>query len=467
MRYWLLLAAALASGGCQTLLPRVDKPEAPPSPSQTGSVEPAPTPPVPPPVTAGPDDVVVAAEPPAAAPPVDPPQPTPEPAAGKEPVTDTPTVTAVPQAVEVRTPPLLMEWLRPVNWKDLPGWKTDELKAAWPAWLQSCSVLRRQSAWRANCAWSAKLKQPDNEQIREFFQTRFKPYQVQQAEGGVDGLVTGYYEPLLRGSKRPTERFRYPLRTPPDDMLVVELASVYPELKGMRLRGRLDGNRVVPYFTRGEIEAGKPAIQGREFAWVDDAVELFFLQVQGSGRIQMDNGELMRIGYADQNGHPYRSIGKWLVEQGELTLGKASMQGIKDWARTHPTRLQEMLAVNPSYVFFRELPDHEGGPLGALGVPLTAERSIAVDPTAIPLGAPVWLASTRPSIREDLQRLVMAQDTGSAIKGNVRADYFWGFGDEAGKLAGAMKQKGRMWLLLPNDYPIVKASRGNPGRNGL
>jgi membrane-bound lytic murein transglycosylase A len=259
---------------------------------------------------------------------------------------------------------------------------------------------------------------------------------------------------LLQGSRTWTPKFRYPLYAPPDDLLVVDLSTPYPELKGLRLRGRLDGNRVVPYFTRGEIESGKAPVQGREIAWVENPLDLFFLQVQGSGRIRLESGDTMRVGYADQNGHPYRSIGKWLVERGELTLDKASMQGIKDWARDNPERLPELLAANPSYVFFRELPDQEGGPIGALGVPLTPERSIAVDPRAIPLGAPVWLASTRPNSSEILNRLVLAQDTGSAIRGNVRADFFWGFGDQAGALAGAMKQRGRMWLLLPKDYPV-------------
>jgi membrane-bound lytic murein transglycosylase A len=171
--------------------------------------------------------------------------------------------------------------------------------------------------------------------------------------------------------------------------------------------------------------------------------------------VQLDNGETMRIGYADQNGHPYRSIGKWLVDNGELTLDKASMQGIKDWGRRNPQRLPELLNANPSYVFFRELPNHLPGPLGALGVPLTEERSIAIDPRGMPLGAPVWLATTRPYSSLIMNRLMLAQDTGGAIRGNVRADFFWGFGDEAGRQAGAMKQRGRMWVLLPRGFPLL------------
>jgi membrane-bound lytic murein transglycosylase A len=271
-------------------------------------------------------------------------------------------------------------------------------------------------------------------------------------------LVTGYYEPLLRGSRTPSAKYRFPILGAPEDLLVVDLASVYPELKSLRLRGRIQGNKVVPYFTRSEIELGTTPLRGKELAWVDDPVDLFFLQVQGSGRVRLENGETLRVGYADQNGHPYRSIGKWLVEKGELTLDKASMQGIKDWGSRNPERLPELLHANPSYVFFRELPNNLAGPLGALGVPLTAERSIAIDPRGMPLGAPVWLATTRPFSSEALNRLMVAQDTGSAIRGNVRADFFWGFGEEAGKQAGSMKQKGRMWALLPKDYPILAAN---------
>jgi len=358
-----------------------------------------------------------------------------------------------------------MPWLRPVGWSALPNWTQDDHSQAWSAWLQSCRALVRQSAWREVCLTAQTLGLPDAEQARVFFEQHFQAYQVNQADGGQEGLVTGYYEPLLRGSRTPDARYRYPLHARPDDLVVVDLATVYPELKNLRLRGRLEGNRVVPYFTRGDIDAGKAPTRGLELAWVDDPIELFFLQVQGSGRLQLENGETMRIGYADQNGHPYRSIGRWLIDQGELTLDKASMQGIKDWARRNPQRLNELLAANPSYVFFRELANQTGGPLGSLGVPLTDERSIAVDPAAIPLGAPIWLATTQPNASEPLIRLTLAQDTGSAIRGNVRADFFWGFGEQAGRRAGAMKQKGRMWILLPKNYPLLNdatAARRRP-----
>jgi len=363
------------------------------------------------------------------------------------------------QAAPAKGAPFPMPWLKAASFRDLPGWKDDDPAQAWAALLESCRGLKSQAAWSRVCQAAAQQKPPSAAAARSYFEQHFQPYQVFQAEGGTEGLVTGYYEPLLRGSRSQDGKYRYPLYAPPDDLIVVDLASLYPELKSLRLRGRLQGKRVVPYFTRAEIEDGSAPMQGKELVWVDDAVELFFLQVQGSGRVQLENGEVLRIGYADQNGHPYRSIGRWLVDRGELTLDRASMQGIKDWALRNPEKLAELLNANPSYVFFRELPNQQGGPLGALGVPLSAERSIAVDPRAIPLGAPVWLATTRPNSPEPLNRLMLAQDTGGAIRGNVRADFFWGFGEAAGHLAGAMKQKGRMWVLLPRDYPLNGGNR--------
>ena len=310
--------------------------------------------------------------------------------------------------------------------------------------------------WQETCTLAISMQQPDGTKLRQFFESRFVPHQVLNSDGGSDGLITGYYEPLLKGSRKPSGRYRYPLYATPDELLVVELGDIYPELKNMRLRGRLQGRKVVPYYSRAELEngAGKGAasLQGRELVWVEDAVELFFLQIQGSGRVELENGEIMRVGYAEQNGHPYKSIGKLLVDRGELALEKASMQGIKAWGQKNPKKLNELLRQNPSYVFFRELPVGLPGPLGALGVPLTAGRSLAIDPRSIPQGAPVFLATTWPDSDKQLQRLMVAQDTGGAIKGGVRADFFWGFGPDAGNQAGKMKQSGKMWVLMPSGY---------------
>lgn len=348
---------------------------------------------------------------------------------------------------------------RAVPFSALPGWSDDTPSAALPSFAASCRALiaRPESAaiWRRACAAASAVAARDDAAARAFFEAQFTPYEVTTADGIDVGRVTGYYEPMLKGSRVRNDRYRYPLYAPPDDLLTVELGEIYPELKSERVRGRLDGKRVVPYWARAEIDAGQARLSGRELVWLDDPIEAFFVQIQGSARIELADRSSIRIGYADQNGHPYRSIGRVLIERGELTLDKASMQGIKAWARQHPDKLPSLLAENPSYVFFREIaadPAHGlDGPIGALGVPLAAGRAIAVDARSLPLGGPVFLATTYPLSDARLQRLVLAQDTGGAIRGALRADYFWGSGDDAGRNAGRMNQTGRMWLLWPND----------------
>ena len=339
--------------------------------------------------------------------------------------------------------------LQEARWEDVKGWGADNLVEARGALIESCTVLARQPLWSAACE-EARALPAENAALRAFFEARFRPWRVVNPDASTEGLVTGYYEPLLRGSRERSKSFSHAIYGVPDDLLVVDLGELYPEMKNFRLRGRLDGRKVVPYWSRAELTPQAPALAGKALLWVADPIELFFLQVQGSGRVELADGRRVRVGYADQNGHPYQSIGRWLVEQGELKLEQASMQGIQAWARANPKRLNELLNTNPSFVFFRELPDSGGGPIGALGVPLTPGRSIAVDPRAVPLGAPVFLATTLPLSEQPLQRLVMAQDTGGAIKGAVRADFFWGFGAEAGARAGRMRQRGEMWVLLPN-----------------
>jgi membrane-bound lytic murein transglycosylase A len=342
--------------------------------------------------------------------------------------------------------------LQPAPWAELPAWGRESLRPSLDAFLQSCQVLDRQEAWKGVCAGAQTLTGASERDIAAFFELNFDPHQVVNADDSTSGMVTGYYEPLLHGSRVRTDRYRYPIYGVPPDLVTIDLASVYPELKNRRLRGRIEGNRVVPYASRGEIEKNGVAPQGNEIAWVDDAIEVFFLHIQGSGQVELENGERVRVGYADQNGHPFRSLGRLLIERREIAPERASMQGIKDWARRNPRKVQEFLNANPSYVFFRELPRDLSGPIGALGVPLTAERSIAVDPRVVPLGVPVYLATTYPNTSEPLNRLVVAQDTGGAIAGAVRVDFFWGFGDAAGNQAGKMRQAGRIWVLLPKGY---------------
>jgi membrane-bound lytic murein transglycosylase A len=334
----------------------------------------------------------------------------------------------------------------------MPGWERDALREAWPVFMISCQTLIRRNEWKKACTAARQVDANDEDAIRVFFESGFTPYKVFNQDGSDTGLVTGYYEPLLRGSRKRGGSYQTPLYKVPNDLLAIDLSSIYPDLKSMRLRGRVIGNKVVPYFSRAEMLQSK-ALVGKELVWVDDPVEAFFLQVQGSGRVILnETQETVRLAYADQNGYPYRSIGRYLVDKGEMTLAQASAQGIKAWIMANPSRRNELLNVNPSYVFFKEekILDPSRGPKGAMGLPLTGQRSIAIDAQHIPLGALVFLVTTQPNSDIPLQRLVLAQDTGGAIHGAVRADYFWGFGNEAGEKAGAMKQRGMMWVLLPD-----------------
>ena len=351
--------------------------------------------------------------------------------------------------------------LEPAAFAELPGWADDPLLEAWASFLTSCKALVAQpstaAAWRTPCTAAAALDAPDSAGVRIFFETYFSAYRALAPDGADRGLVTGYYEPLLEGSRTRTALHRYPLFAPPDDLLTVDLAELYPELKDKRVRGRLDGRRVVPYWSRADIDSGQANLAGKEIAFVDDALEAFFLQIQGSGRIRLAEGGIMRVGYADQNGQPFRSIARVLLERGAIRPAEATLEGLKAWARAHPQEVAPLLNENPSYVFFREVTTDPiarvDGPIGTLGVPLAAGRAIAVDPRSIPLGTPVFLATTWPLSDRPLHRLVFALDTGGAIRGPLRADFFWGFGDEAAREAGRMKQQGRWWVLWPKGAP--------------
>jgi membrane-bound lytic murein transglycosylase A len=342
--------------------------------------------------------------------------------------------------------------LKAANWSDIDGFTEDDISAAWPAWMQSCSALINKPQWQAACTVAKSLNNPNKQDVQAYFTQNFNVYSTVNLDGTDTGLITGYYEPLLKGSRIKSSTYPHPLYKQPKDLITVELSEVHPELKNKRVRGKLVGNKLVPYLTRADIESSPAPLVGNELVWINDIIDVFFLQVQGSGLVKLDSGEDVHVGYADQNGQAYNSIGRILVERGELTLDQASMQGIKNWARNNMAKLRDLLNSNPSYVFFRELPAGLPGPLGALGVPITAERSVAIDPKYIPLGAPVFLSTTQPNSQALLKRWMLAQDTGGAIKGGVRADFFWGAGNEAGKLAGAMKQTGKIWVLLPKDF---------------
>jgi len=368
-----------------------------------------------------------------------------------------PVAVAPPPAPAPEPPPIPeVEYrgrLQPAAWADLPDWGREPLRESLVAFSRGCAELAKLDSWKDACARAAAVPaQASERDLAAFFTANFDPHQVVNADETTSGVVTGYYEPLLRGSRTRTKTYRHPIYAVPQDLVVVDLASVYPDLKHKRLRGRLDGNRIVPYYARGDIDKEDTPLKGLEIAWVDDPIELFFLHIQGSGQVRFENGESLRVGYAEQNGHPFRSVARLLIQKRELPAERTSLQGMKDWARRHPKKVKQYLDANPSYVFFKVLESNLPGPIGSLGVPLTAERSIAVDPRVIPLGVPAYLATTFPGSPRPLNRLMVAQDTGGAINGGVRADFFWGFGDEAGALAGRMKQSGRLWVLLPKGY---------------
>lgn len=359
-----------------------------------------------------------------------------------------------PAATTVAPPTQPYALLKRATWADIPGLATENWAASWQVWLQSCQGLKNKADWQAVCQAALTVKADDTADIQAYWQQNFNVYQTQQVDGAQQGLITGYYQPVLKGARNASVRYPVPLYKVPNDLITVNLSALFPELKYKRVRGRVQGQSLVPYYTRAEIEQGQSPLAGNELLWVNDAVEAFFLQVQGSGIVELENGERLPVGYADQNGHPYQSIGKLLVERGEMVASEASMQGIKSWGQQHPDQLRALLDANPSYVFFKLLPAGLSGPLGALGVPLTAARSVAVDPFYIPLGAPVYLATTYPNSQDPLQQLMLAQDTGGAIKGGVRADVYWGDGEAAGKLAGAMRQQGQLWVWLPKTFPL-------------
>ncbi len=341
------------------------------------------------------------------------------------------------------------------TWKDLPQVSDSDLLAGFEAWRSACERLKRDVIWANTCSAAANVP-GDSAQVRSFLQSQLDVYSMRSGENSANGLITGYYEPVYPGSLTQTDSAHVPVYGVPDDMIVVALDSVYPELKGKRLRGRLEGRTLKPYDTAEVInQQGVPA---PVLAWLTDPMDLQFLQIQGSGRIQLDNGRQLRVGYADQNGHPYRPVGRWLVEQGQLKKEEVTMGAIHAWAQSNPARVPELLASNPSYVFFSTRPDSNEGPRGSLNVPLTAGYSVAIDRKVIPLGSLLWLSTTRPD-GAPVVRPVAAQDTGGAITGEVRADLFWGTGAEAGELAGNMKQQGQIWLLWPKGAALPEVPK--------
>ena len=399
---------------------------------------------------------------------VAPPQP---PAAGQSSAPDAPDAQPAPAQAQVRPttapppgddsagPALLRARARwvPVAWSALPGWGADRASELWPALRAGCA--RPAPAWLAVCRRVIGFTPPDDGFAHDFLQRELAPYRVEALDGEAQGLATGYFEPLVAASRRPRPGFTVALHQPPADLALRK-----------------------PYWTRRQLEtlpAAMAGLRGQEIAYVASALDLLVLQIQGSGRLRIHEADgrlhTVRVAYAGHNDQPYQSVGRWLIDQGELKADGANWPAIRDWGRrASPERLAQMLWANPRVVFFREEAVTEeavadaavadeayadpaaaarsalpNGPRGAQGVPLAAGRSVAVDPLAVPYGTPLWIDTSEPLSATPLRRLVMAQDTGSAITGAVRVDYFWGSGDAAEQQAGRMKQALRLWALWP------------------
>ena len=365
--------------------------------------------------------------------------------------------------------------LTAVPFAALPGWRQDHQAAAMPALRRECAALMRlppdqalggdgtaaqvggsAGQWRSLCAASAVVPPGDDQAARAMLERELQPYAISDS-GRTEGLFTGYYEPEVAGATRRGGRYQTPILRRPPDLVQVDLGDFAADLKGRSIAGRMSEERLVPYYDRAQIEDGALAARHLEMLFLADPVDAFFLEIQGSGRVLLPDGRVLRVSYDGQNGRPYVPVGRLLVEQGALARGEVSMQTIRAWLETHPDQARSLMDANPSYVFFRLLPAMplDEGPPGAFGVALTPGRSLAVDRRFLPLGAPVFVATSNPIDRAPWQRLLLAQDRGGAIKGPVRGDIFFGWGPEAETMAGRMQQAGAAYVLLPRAAPSV------------
>jgi membrane-bound lytic murein transglycosylase A len=354
----------------------------------------------------------------------------------------------------------------------LPGWGKNNMAGALPAFRKSCERLQglpgnrklggrvvggRVADWRAVCTAATELKDTGADDTRHFFETWFEPFRATN-NGEPMGLFTGYYEPVLRGSRRRNGPFTVPLYRRPTDLVTADLGLFHKRLEGRRIVGKVGNGELRPYPNRAAINAGALEGRGLEIAWVKDAAAAFFLHIQGSGQIVLKDGSIMRVGYAAQNGRVYHSIGRELIRRGILPREAVSLQSIRAWMKDNPGEARGLMEKNPSYIFFREI---EGdGPIGAQGAVLTPLRSLAVDRRFIPLGVPLWVNTATPGKNPDdavrpLRRLFIAQDTGGAIRGPVRGDIFWGSGPKAEAAAGRMNREGEYYLLLPRSLDTI------------
>ncbi len=355
---------------------------------------------------------------------------------------------------------------RPVGFDALREWEEDDPGPALEAFVRSCGRLGglppqqpvgsktvgiKPSDLRGACRRAREVESGDAAEVRRYFETEFEPVAV-TGVGKAEGLFTGYYEPLFEGSRQRIGRFNVPIHGRPEDLVTANLGDFRPEWNGIQLVGRLNDGRLRPFETRAAIERGELADRAKPIIWLRDEVDAFFLHIQGTGRINLNDGTQTRVGFTASNGHPYTAIGRELVERGALPEDGVSMQSIRQWLKSNPRMARNVMSSNARYIFFREIAGE--GPIGAGQVVLTPGRSLAVDTTLLPLHAPVWLETSMPSTADNpdgapLRRLLIAQDTGSAIRGAVRGDVFWGSGPAAEEVAGKMSETGRYYLLLP------------------
>ena len=349
----------------------------------------------------------------------------------------------------------------PIDYDEVPGWKSDNLEETLPVLNRSCNKIKKLpknkpmgkflemgkvSDWITICKAAQLIRLGNKTAARYFYETHFQAYTVADNHNRI-GLFTGYYEAELNGSFGANKRFRFPILARPKDIINVDLKAFDDKYEGSKITGRIQGNKLIPYYTRAEINDG--AISGRqlETLWVDNAIDAFVLHIQGSGRVVLPDGSYIRVGFDGRNGHRYTSIGRELVSAGVMRIEDVTMPSIRLWMEQNPIAAKSLMRKNKSFIFFKV--SKNSGPVGAQGVILTANRSIAVDREFYPMGVPVWLNTTIPNSRKKMRRLMIAQDTGSAIKGPIRGDFFWGHGPQAAINAGLMKEKGELYLLLP------------------
>lgn len=367
--------------------------------------------------------------------------------------------------------------LNPVSFSDLPGWKRGDLRPSFTAFQTSCKVFLNMDPNKKVGSEFIDLKARDwlpacqiamqpnvshtREQIKNFFQTWFDVVEFNDGKP-VQGLFTGYYMSALKGSLTKTEKYNVPIYGLPDDLVSMQLSLFDPKAKNRKFIGRVDEkHQLIPYHTREEIEKGALSGKAPIIAWVDSQVERLFLEIQGSGVIELPDGSLLYVGYVAENGAPYRAIASVLIKQGVMTRDNASMQHIRRYLQEHPEEVDLILNQNKSFVFFGK--SKQGAAYGSQGTTLTPGYSMAVDLKWVPMGTPVWLNTTRPELRTEkthpFQRLMIAQDTGGAIRGAVRGDVYWGPGTKAITIAGKMRNPGQYWMLLPKKVPSISNSK--------